>query len=198
MPYRSKGNGSYCARWLLLGHAARAMPLGRCWPGVRASAASEPWAIDLSNAPEMEHCVAADRQRCCTEKSFFKSMAKLLAMLLPIVAHDVACWNRRRLRATPCSLRDPLRAVFPAAAHCIGPAAPVVAPQKMIRLLCTKEDCGFCDRSSWGAERCPIGRFASVVPAAAAPSAASIVPRSIARHRTFAVMLCYVSFFSND
>ena len=39
----------------------------------------------------MEHCVAADRQRCCTEKSFFKSMAKLLAMLLPIVAHDVAC-----------------------------------------------------------------------------------------------------------
>ena len=55
------------------------------------SAASEPWAIDLLNAPEMEHCVAADRQRCCTEKSFFKSMAKLLAMLLPIVAHDVAC-----------------------------------------------------------------------------------------------------------
>ena len=28
MPDRSKGNGSYCACWLLLGHAARAMPLG--------------------------------------------------------------------------------------------------------------------------------------------------------------------------
>ena len=91
MPDRSKGNGSYCACWLLLGHAARVMPLGRCWPGVGASAAPEPWAIDLLNAPEMEHCVAADRQRCCTEKSFFKSMAKLLAMLLPIVALDVAC-----------------------------------------------------------------------------------------------------------
>ena len=33
----------------------------------------------------------ADRQRCRTEVSFFKSMAMLLAMLLPIVAHDVAC-----------------------------------------------------------------------------------------------------------
>ena len=59
-------------------------------------------------------------------------------------------------------------------------------------------DCVFWDRSLMGVEQCPTGRFASAVPAVAAPSAASIVPCRIARHRTFALMLCYVSFFSND
>ena len=63
----------------------------RFWPVAGASAHPEPWAIDLLNAPEMECCFEADRQRCRTEVSFFKSMAMLLAMLLPIVAHNVAC-----------------------------------------------------------------------------------------------------------
>ena len=71
--------------------AALVMPLGQCWPVDGASAHPEPRAIHLLIAPEMEHCFEADHQRCCTEESFFKSMAKLLAMLLPIVAHDVAC-----------------------------------------------------------------------------------------------------------
>ena len=88
---RSMGKDNYNACRLLLGHAALVMPLGRCWPGVGASAAPDRWAIDLLNAPEVEHCIAADRQRCCSEKNCFKSMAKLLAMLLPIVAPDVVC-----------------------------------------------------------------------------------------------------------
>ena len=67
-------------------NAARAV-LARC----RSFCASRTVAIDLLNAPEMECCFEADRQRCRTEVSFFKSMAMLLAMLLPIVAHDVAC-----------------------------------------------------------------------------------------------------------
>ena len=170
----------------------------RFWPVAGAFTHPEPRAIHLSIAPEMEHCFEADHQRCCTEKSIFKSMAKLLANAAANRRVQCCLLNWRRLRATPCILRDPVRALFPASAHCIGPAALVVAPQKMIRLLCTEEGCFFGDRSSMGAERCPTGRFASVVPAAAAPSAASIVPRSIARHRTFALMLCYVFFFSND
>ena len=103
---RSMGKDNYNACRLLLGHAALVMPLGRCWPGVGASAAPDRWAIDLLNAPEVEHCVAADRQRCCTEKSFFKSMAKLLAVLLPIVAHEVACAEPATI---PCDTMQPPR-----------------------------------------------------------------------------------------
>ena len=105
--------------------------------------------------------------QCCCQSSRTK---------LPVL-------NRRRFRATPCSLCDPVCARFPAAASCIGPAASVVAPQKMIRLLCTEEDCVIGDQSSMGAERCPTSRFASVIPAAAAPGAASIALRSNGRHR---------------
>ena len=60
----------------------------------------------------------------------------------------------------------------------------------MIRFLRTEKGCVFGDRSSMGVVRCPTSRFASVVPAAAAPSAASIALRSMGSHRTFA--LCYV------
>ena len=63
----------------------------RFWPVAGAFTHPEPRAIHLSIAPEMEHCFEADHQRCCTEKSIFKSMAKLLAMLPPIVAYDAAC-----------------------------------------------------------------------------------------------------------
>ena len=44
-----------------------------------------------------------------------------------------------------------------------------------------------------GVVRCPTSRFASVVPAAAAPSAASIALRSMGSHRTFVLMFCYVT-----
>ena len=60
----------------------------------------------------------------------------------------------------------------------------------MIRFLRTEKGCVFGDRSSMGVVRCPTSRFASVVPAAAAPSAASIALCSMAA--TELSRLCYV------
>ena len=50
----------------------------------------------------------------------------------------------------------------------------------MIMFLRIEKDCVFGNRSSMGVVRCPTSRFASVVPSAAAPSAASIALCSMA------------------